>query len=51
MGDRLISLQDIMHSLNKRISSSASILINSEDGLEIASAFEKYLQSEKIEFF
>ncbi|MFX1451636.1 MAG: ADP-ribosylation factor-like protein [Promethearchaeota archaeon] len=50
VGDRVISLQDLLHKLNQRIKGSVSILFNSEYGIEIASFFEKYLEMEKAEF-
>ncbi|MHA1377483.1 MAG: ADP-ribosylation factor-like protein [Candidatus Helarchaeota archaeon] len=49
MGDRLIQLQDTLHKVNKRLQSNIAILFNSEDGIEIASAFEKYQETEKRE--
>ena len=50
VGERLISLQNLLQKLNKRIKGSVSILFNSEFGIEITSFFEKYLDMEKAEF-
>jgi len=49
MGDRLIKLQDMLHKLNKRLEGRLSILFNADEGIEIASAFEKYQEREKVE--
>ncbi|MFX0133101.1 MAG: ADP-ribosylation factor-like protein, partial [Candidatus Hodarchaeota archaeon] len=50
MGERLMSIQDLLHKLNQRLKGSVSVLFNSEYGIEIASFFEKYLDMEKTEF-
>jgi GTPase SAR1 family protein len=50
MGGRLLSLQDSLQKLNKRINGSVSILFNSDEGIEITSHFDKYLDMEKAEF-
>ncbi|MHA1270431.1 MAG: ADP-ribosylation factor-like protein [Candidatus Helarchaeota archaeon] len=44
---RIKSLQKILKSLNSKINASLSTLINSEDGLEIASEFDVSLKIEK----
>ncbi len=50
MGGRIVQLQDVLNKLNKRIQSTVSILFNSEYGIEIASAFEKYLNVKRSNF-